>query len=177
MIRRTEIKDIAFLADVERAAATGFASIPGLKHLAHSAPMPTAVHEQLLAEGVAYVACDDHQITGFVAASVVNAWLHIEEVSVLPTLQGRGIGRELVGAITAEVRAAGWRGVTLTTYANVPWNRPWYARQGFVVPAPAATPRHLIERLANDALLGLSPPERVGMIHTCHAMGADQGAV
>jgi GNAT superfamily N-acetyltransferase len=45
----------------------------------------------------------------------------------------QGIGAALLGAAVSAAWVVGARRVTLLTYADVPWNAPWYARHGWQV--------------------------------------------
>lgn len=54
--------------------------------------------------------------------------LHIEQVSVHPGHARRGIGRALIEHLAAGTDAPA---LTLTTFTEVPWNAPYYARCGF----------------------------------------------
>ncbi|MCL8024758.1 GNAT family N-acetyltransferase [Nocardioides bruguierae] len=57
---------------------------------------------------------------------------HLEQLSVLLPAWGRqGIGSALVRAALTESRRDGFNELTLSTYAEVPWNGPFYARLGF----------------------------------------------
>ena len=44
--------------------------------------------------------------------------------------QGKGIGRRLIACV-ADRPAKGLASLTLTTFRDVPWNAPFYARLGF----------------------------------------------
>lgn len=167
IVRPTREADLPLLGPIESAAASLFATHPLLERLAHAEPMALSTHAALLCEGVCFVAEEDGALCGFIAASVIGDWLHIEEVSVLPAAQGRGVGRALLDAVIGAAARRAMTGVSLTTYAEVPWNAPWYGRCGFSSPAAADRPAHLSARLALDAEHGLSPPERVGMLRRC----------
>ncbi len=74
---------------------------------------------------------------------------HVEQVSVHPDRAGHGIGAALLAAAEQLARARGHRRITLTTFRDVPWNGPYYARLGWSVvreadltPALAAARRH-----------------------------------
>ena len=56
---------------------------------------------------------------------------HIEQVGVDPAFARRGLGRRLIEHVAAEARRWGLGALTLTTFRDVPWNGPWYARHGF----------------------------------------------
>jgi len=62
---------------------------------------------------------------------------HLEQLSVLPEHGRRGHGRALVEAAKKEARRRGYHSLSLRTYAEVPWNGPFYARAGFIESKPA----------------------------------------
>ena len=68
----------------------------------------------------------------FVTVEVLDGLAHIWQLSVLPSLQGRGLGRQLVAAVCNWARARGYPAVTLTTFRDVPWNGPFYKKIGFL---------------------------------------------
>ena len=68
---------------------------------------------------------------GFVHVLVIDGHAHLEQLSVLPGLQRRGIGAALTRAAMAEARAQGFDRLSLCTYRDVPWNGPYYRGLGF----------------------------------------------
>jgi len=66
-------------------------------------------------------------------ADIVDGSMHIEQVSGHPRAARRKIGRMLLEHAAAYAAARGIRALTLTTFAEVPWNAPYYARCGFRV--------------------------------------------
>lgn len=71
------------------------------------------------------------QTVGFAQVLEIDGHAHLEQLSVLPSHGGRGIGRLLVGAAKEEARRRGHAQLTLRTYADVPWNAPFYSSCGF----------------------------------------------
>ena len=61
---------------------------------------------------------------------------HFEQLAVLPEVGRRGHGSALVRAALAEAARRGHRRMTLRTYADVPWNAPFYAALGFTASEP-----------------------------------------
>jgi GNAT superfamily N-acetyltransferase len=57
---------------------------------------------------------------------------HLEQLSVKPSAARRGHGRALVEAVKSESRLRGCKRVTLRTFADVPWNAPFYSSCGFI---------------------------------------------
>jgi GNAT superfamily N-acetyltransferase len=70
-------------------------------------------------------------VAGFAVLERVDGDVHLEQLSVHPSAMRRGIGAALLAATVPTARGAGARRVTLLTYADVPWNAPWYARHGW----------------------------------------------
>jgi predicted GNAT family N-acyltransferase len=46
---------------------------------------------------------------------------------------GNGYGRSLLQAVIDRCRSVNRRSIVLNTHTDLPWNRPWYERFGFVV--------------------------------------------
>lgn len=78
----------------------------------------------------------DSSPLGFVHVLDVDGHAHLEQLSVLPRSGRRGHGRRLVDAALAEARERGYSRVTLRTYAEIPWNAPFYASCGFLESIP-----------------------------------------
>lgn len=74
---------------------------------------------------------------GFVHVLDEDGFAHLEQLSVLPERGRRGYGRALVEAAKSKARHRGHKRMTLRTYADVPWNAPFYARAGFTEEEPA----------------------------------------
>ena len=70
-------------------------------------------------------------VVGFAVLERLDGDVHLEQLSVHPSAMRRGLGAALLAATVQEAPAAGARRVTLLTYADVPWNAPWYARHGW----------------------------------------------
>lgn len=74
---------------------------------------------------------DDETPVAYLWAFVVDGSLHIEQVSVAATHARRGIGRRLIDHAADAARSHGLDALTLTTFADVPWNGPYYEALGF----------------------------------------------
>jgi ribosomal protein S18 acetylase RimI-like enzyme len=66
----------------------------------------------------------DDRPAGFLVADVVDGCLHVEQVSVDPGSARRGLGRALLEHAAEQAAVAGVPALTLTTFADVPWNAP-----------------------------------------------------
>jgi GNAT superfamily N-acetyltransferase len=91
---------------------------------------------------------------GFAHVLEVDTIAHLEQLSVLPEFGRRGYGRRLVRAAAHEAHLRGHKQLTLRTFADVPWNAPFYKKCGFAETEPE-TPFHL-DLLVAEEKLGLS---------------------
>jgi GNAT superfamily N-acetyltransferase len=92
---------------------------------------------------------------------------HLDEVDVEPSHGRRGLGTALVQAVCEWATATGFSTLTLTTFRDVPWNLPFYARLGFVeVPRDLLRPE-LALVVSEEAARGLAPESRVVMACRC----------
>lgn len=132
-IRAARHGDLAVMQEIERAAGNPFREI-GMPEIADDEPLPVEELARYQQEGHAWVAGDEADVpAAYLIAEVVDGYLHVEQVSVHPRAARRRIGRMLLEHAAAYAAARGIRGLTLTTFAEVPWNAPYYARCGFRV--------------------------------------------
>lgn len=68
---------------------------------------------------------------GFALTDAEGDTVHLLELAVHPEHGRRGVGRRLVEAVVTSAREEGRRAVVLTTFADIPWNAPFYERLGF----------------------------------------------
>jgi GNAT superfamily N-acetyltransferase len=116
------------------------------------------------AAGLLWVALSPHHHpVGFALVEREGRGLHLEELDVHPLYGRQGIGTALVKAVCAWARDSGYTAITLTTYRDIPWNGPWYARLGFEVLGVAELTSALRERVEAEAARGLDPDRRVVM--------------
>ncbi|HLM96951.1 MAG TPA: GNAT family N-acetyltransferase [Acidimicrobiales bacterium] len=82
-------------------------------------------------EQAAIVLVSGDPAVGFACVEVVDGAAHLWQLSVRPEESRRGHGSALVAAVCHWARSEGYEAVTLTTFRDVPWNGPFYARMGF----------------------------------------------
>jgi ribosomal protein S18 acetylase RimI-like enzyme len=68
---------------------------------------------------------------GFALLRMLDGHAHLEEIDVDPEYARRGIGQRLVASACAWAFDAGAPAITLSTFRDVAWNAPFYARLGF----------------------------------------------
>jgi len=149
--------------DLETAAGVLFRDL-GMTDVADHPPPALETFEEYRRDGRLWVSADvaDHP-TGFVLVDLVDGAAHIEQVSVHPQHQGRGIGRELIAYVDQWAAGQGIAALTLSTFRSVPWNGPYYARLGFSELADDALTPGLARIRAAETAFGLDPVERVFM--------------
>jgi GNAT superfamily N-acetyltransferase len=81
-------------------------------------------------------AIETGDVVGFVHVIESDKIADLEQLSVLPEYGRRGYGRMLIDAATEQARGRGYDRLTLRTYADVPWNGPFYSRAGFAEETP-----------------------------------------
>ena len=154
---------ISHLPAIERSAARAFLAIPDLADLATGPVIDEAVHRRYQARGDSLVAVQGSTPVGFALVEPLDDALFIVELSVCRDLQGRGIGKGLLNAAVSHARMRGNSAVTLTTFREVPWNAPYYARCGFKIIEEAALTPGLAQKLAEEAAHGLPQEKRCAM--------------
>ncbi|WP_030018783.1 GNAT family N-acetyltransferase [Streptomyces monomycini] len=162
VIRAALPRDLPGLRDVERAAGEAFRAV-GMGPIADDEPPSLPELARYQEAGRALVACagaaPGDAPLAYLLWEPVDGCAHIEQVSVHPDGARRGLGRALIERAQQDSGLP----VTLTTFADVPWNAPYYARLGFRVLDDADLTRGLREIRRREAELGLDRWERVCM--------------
>jgi GNAT superfamily N-acetyltransferase len=162
-VRLARSEDLIELAAVERSAASVFRDV-GLAWLADGETMDLALLTTLCRDGTLWVVADEiDEPVGFLAAHELDGRFYIAEASIARFPQRQGHGARLIAAAVDHARAAGHGAVTLTTYRDLPWNGPYYAKLGFAEVDPGeAGPGHL-KRLQAEVEAGHDPARRCVM--------------
>ncbi|TDD45028.1 GNAT family N-acetyltransferase [Nonomuraea terrae] len=100
---------------------------------------------------------------GFALIGQADGNVHLDQLAVHPDSMRQGIGGRLLAAVVDLARAAGAPAVTLTTYRDVPWNAPWYARHGFSVLPESVWGPQLRALVKHERELGIEVAPRVVM--------------
>jgi len=162
-IRESRPDDGPALREIERLAGERFREV-GLDRVAMDEPPSIEVLANFAIAGRSWVAVDERdQPLGYVVVDIVDGNAHIEQISVLPERQGAGIGRGLIDRVRTWAAEAGRSAITLTTFAEVPWNGPLYEHLGFVVIPGEETGPELRAVRDTETLQGLDPAMRVCM--------------
>ena len=160
MIRPARAADHRALQEIERRAGERFRVI-GMPEIADDEPY---AEEELAAAELLLVATDDAgDAVGYAMASLVDDHAHLDQLSVAPDQGGRGLGTALIDAVVDWARTRGDTEVTLTTFRDVPFNAPLYAKRGFTVLEEAQWTAGLRAVVAREAAHGLDVTQRVVM--------------
>ncbi len=163
-LRLARLEDAESMPAVERAAATIFNEQEGLESLDPEDICATDDLRRFIRKGHSLVAHVGERMAGFLVNEPFGRELHVWEFDVHPDFQQRGIGAGLLRACMIDARNSGFSALTLTTFRDVPWNAPFYARLGFEeVIALDAHPR-LAGILSLEADNGLPIDRRCAMI-------------
>jgi GNAT superfamily N-acetyltransferase len=96
------------------------------------APAPmTADYAAAVRCGHAWLAVEDGQAAGFVILIPQRDYLLLENVAVLPTAQGRGIGARLMALAENQARSLGLSEIRLYTNEAMTENLAYYPRHGY----------------------------------------------
>jgi GNAT superfamily N-acetyltransferase len=165
-VRLAHREEVALLPAIERAAGQRFAGYDDLglrpEHLleANSVDTLSVANE----DGRLWVAADATQTpVGFALVIDLGLFAHVEEIDVLPAHGRRGLGGALIEAVCSWSHTRGFSAVTLSTFRDVPWNAPFYARHGFVVIPPDELPPELSRIVQVERSKGLNTDLRVIM--------------
>lgn len=169
IIRQAQAADIPSLAAVERQAAAmfeGWTAETGLtpEILAHVSSV--AELNEARQRGQLWVATCDGEVVGFAQAMVLDGVAHLDEIDVVPAHMRKGVGSRLVETVCRWARTAGHPRITLSTFRDVPWNRPFYESRGFHVVDERGLPPQHRELVATEGSRGLRTDLRVVMERT-----------
>ncbi|HVC71977.1 MAG TPA: GNAT family N-acetyltransferase [Acidimicrobiales bacterium] len=173
VIRSPQASEIARLGEIERDGDRryrGYGGVPeGFDDTAPPAQLERArtdgrlwVGERLW-PGEADGSHPHGELVAFALVEPVDGGAHLEQLSVLQALQGRGIGGRLIETVCAWASGQALPAVTLCTFSDVPWNRLLYEHLGFVVLAEDRWTPGLRAVFESDAALGLDLSRRVIM--------------
>lgn len=100
---------------------------------------------------------------GFAALDLLDGQPYLDQLAVTRAAMRRGVGRRLLERSAEWARDAGGPSIWLTTYAHLPFNRPYYERHGYVVVPEAECGPGLRKHLAEQRGHLPEPAQRVAM--------------
>jgi len=156
-IRLGTLEDCEVLQEIERAAARAFV---GRKEMGETdidlnRVTPLAFLEARVGEGLLWTLYHGKAPAGYIVCSWVKTDFYIAEVDVHPDHGGKALGAVLIERAAAHGFANGAARITLSTFTEIPWNRPYYERLGFAVLPEAEWTRFMRENMARQGEDGL----------------------
>lgn len=159
----TRRDEIGALQEIERRAAALFHGTGLLPASGESSVADAAQHLTAIEAGLSFTARLGRAPIGFAIGWPQPGSIYLAELAVDPDHGRRGAGRALVEHFCAAAWARGGACVTLSTFRDVPWNAPFYAKLGFREIASADRAGWMAAYEANQARGGLDITKRLFM--------------
>ncbi|MFZ1990701.1 MAG: GNAT family N-acetyltransferase [Alphaproteobacteria bacterium] len=122
------------IADIELGAMKKFDTLPSFTTRFAGYVARPEKFKPFIEERSAFVAVNEWDWPiGFSLVEEMDGEAYLAELDVDFDYQGQGLGRRLIAAACDWARRAGFTSMLLSTFRDVPWNAPYYARQGFVI--------------------------------------------
>lgn len=160
-IRPAALSEFSLLPELEAEADLRFERlVPPISASNFPAPGTAADNAQAL-----HIMVAGRPPRGFVRLVAVDGRAHLEQLAVSLEYGRQGIGRSLVHAAKAWARESGFHEMTLSTFADVPFNGPFYASCGFVEILPEELTAGLQAVRRQEIALGMDAGgRRIAMI-------------
>ena len=131
-IQLAHSNELYLLLEIEKRAGCRFDDYPELAEVPDDIT-PIQELEEAEKSKLVWVGLTSQKIIGFAYATLIDGNCHLEELSVLPEFGRKGVGTALLDHVYIYAKEVGLTGVTLTTYRDIPWNGPFYLKQGFEI--------------------------------------------
>ena len=161
-IRRATLDDASAVLTIGERADRLFAG-HGFPQITALPPAPIEVIRALLAGNDAWIAETNGVPAGFAIAGQAAGQYWLRELAVDPVLGRRGIGTAILATVLENVRSTDHAAVFLSTFREVPFNRPFYERHGFAVVEPESAAPELRRQFFSEVPPGVDPVTRVLM--------------
>ena len=127
-LRQATSTDASLIARVAQHAYA-----PYVERMHGQRPGPMDVnYDELVAQAEAWVAEVEGEVVGYLILVAESNGMLLENVAVLPTHQGSGVGRLLLTLAETQARAAGCDHIRLYTHETMVENQRLYERNGYV---------------------------------------------
>ncbi len=166
MIRAPRPDETHLLPHIEDAADERYVRI-GLARVRAMPPASVASLEAGRRDSRLWIAVSPlNRPVGFALMKVIGGTAWLDQLSVLDRWQGRGLGAALIDRTQQTARLRGFDTIHLSTYRDVSWNGPYYARRGFVELPRADWPTAFRRQLMLENSHGHPPWRRAIMRRT-----------
>ena len=129
-VRPARARDLPLLASIEDAGLPMFEEVLG--DLAGDPLASPAASGSDRAKEPGFILVAGDPAVGFAHVRDLESHAHLDQLSVHPDHGRRGVGAALLEAAAERATLKGHGSLTLTTYADIAWNAPFYSRHGFV---------------------------------------------
>ncbi len=162
-IRPARPEELPTLIDIETESDEGFREV-GFGFVTEFEPISVLVLESQHSQHLVWVVVDSRDLpVGFALVKIVDDGFHLLQMAVVPAHGRRGLGKRLAQAVIAAAGERGYHKVTLTTFENIPWNEPFYAKLGFRRMQANELGVELTAIVAGERSMGVAARPRVSM--------------
>jgi predicted N-acetyltransferase YhbS len=162
-IRPAEAGDVAALQAIEHDAARRYDSYNETRFCLALPDRTNYEHRHARDRGLALLAEVASVPIGFILVLPMDGRAHILEIAVTLDRQSRGYGRALIVATEEWAVSEGFHEMTLTTFRDVAWNAPFYARLGYDAFDIGPDRPELAALIADEAAAGAHNAPRIAM--------------
>ena len=114
--------------------------------------------------GRAFVALDEAgTAVGFAALDLIDGAPYLDQLAVRRAAMRRGLGARLLALAESWARSVGGSSVWLTTYAHLPFNRPYYERHAYVIVPEASWGAGIRHHVHEQRCHLPAPEQRIAM--------------
>jgi GNAT superfamily N-acetyltransferase len=163
MIRPPRPDELRLLPQIENEADRSYARI-GLGFIVD---MPTATLASLeharRRDRVSIAVSPSGRPVGFALMKLHGDTAWLDQLSVLEPWRRHGLGTALIERTAGQAARLGFATLYLSTYRDVPWNAPYYARRGFAEMPAASWPRAVRRQIQQENSHGHPPWRRIVM--------------
>jgi len=154
-IMPAESRHLPLLNAIELAAATIFPENYLPEHIL-SEKLPMNVLVAAKEQGMLWVAVDaGGSPVGYILVQAVDGLALLAQVDVHPDHGRQGLGTALIRHAMQAMHERGFAECYLTTFSDIAWNAPFYAKLGFGVVGEAVMPQAIAEILREEQERGL----------------------
>ena len=139
-------------------------SVPGLEWVAEDEVWSAKEHLDWMEKALVWVAeTDESGLVGFLITQIFDDELHIWEISVHASAQGKGLGKRFLKTAIGYAKKADLSALTLTTFRDLKFNEKFYAKHGFFSLETGQISQRLQDALLNEQNDGLPIERRCAM--------------
>jgi len=162
-IRKATPEEFSILPHIETLAAQAFVEL-GLNDISEMPPLPGSFYSGLPSTAIILLAEHKNDIVGFCVTIVLDGQAHLKELSVAYAFSGQGIGKKLLQHMCCEAKTQGHNAITLTTFADISFNAPFYKCLDFAEFTPNTQWPELQNLRAEEKRGALRHHKRIAMI-------------